>query len=439
MGDNLVSVTSRLLPPSRAAVVDSSRSRESVKGAAPAQTGDAANGHPGLPDDLAREVYCILGMPVDAIDVESALHRIETAAEQGAPYLISTPNLNFLINSLSNPEFRKSLMTSDLCTADGMPIVWIARLLGLPFKDRVAGSALFDALSKRKAPRKPLRVFMFGGPPGVAKAAGELLNERSETLTCVGSLYPGHGSVEELSDSQIIDAINESEADFLVAALGAAKGQSWLLHNRDRLKVPVRSHLGAVINFQAGTVQRAPASMQKAGFEWLWRIKEEPHLWRRYWTDAKALVRLTITRVLPLAVNARLSRYRYSGERHKLRIRMAQTHNSTVLHLSGRASKDDIDAAVGQFRKALDRVPNALTIDLAGVTTIDPRFLGLLLMLRKAAEERDLTFKLGGATRRVRRILRLNAIGYTISPVEENRPDTIFQPAELPGRSAVQG
>src|SRR5688500_2328906 len=106
MGDNLVSVTSRLLPPLRAAVVDNSR--ESAKETAPVQTGDAARGHPGLPDDLAREVYCILGMPVDAVDLESALRRIETAAEQGAPYLISTPNLNFLINSLSNPEFRKS-------------------------------------------------------------------------------------------------------------------------------------------------------------------------------------------------------------------------------------------------------------------------------------------------------------------------------------------
>ena len=65
--------------------------------------------------------------------------------------------------------------------------------------------------------------------------------------------------------------------DFLAVSLGAKKGQAWLLRNHHRLQIPVRAHLGATINFQTGTVKRAPASIRQAlGFEWLWRIKEEP-------------------------------------------------------------------------------------------------------------------------------------------------------------------
>src|SRR4051794_6129793 len=82
--------------------------------------GHAAGSPPNLlpVDDLEREVYCILGMPIDAVDLETVLGRIDAAARSKAPFLISTPNLNFLVNSRSDAEFRESLLRSDLCPAD---------------------------------------------------------------------------------------------------------------------------------------------------------------------------------------------------------------------------------------------------------------------------------------------------------------------------------
>ena len=99
-----------------------------------------------ISDDLFREVYCVLGMPIDAIEMPAVLHSIEAAAANTAPFVISTPNLNFLVNMQTDPEFRESLLLSDLCPADGMPIVWIARLIGIPIKRRIAGSDIFEAL-----------------------------------------------------------------------------------------------------------------------------------------------------------------------------------------------------------------------------------------------------------------------------------------------------
>ena len=108
--------------------------------------------------------------------------------------------------------------------------------------------------------------------------------------------------MQQLSEDHYIDQINASNADFLVAALGAKKGQVWLLRNHFRLRVPIRAHLGATINFQAGAVRRAPRMLQQLGLEWLWRIKEEPALFGRYWYDGIALLRLLFTQVLPLAI-----------------------------------------------------------------------------------------------------------------------------------------
>ena len=241
-------------------------------------------------------------MPIDVGGMATVLSRIDVAAATRRPLFISAPNLNYLINVQSDLDFRESLLQSDLCPADGMPIVWIARLVGVPLKHRVAGSDLFDALKARHNVANPLKVFFFGAPEGIAAAACRALNAQPSGVCCVGSHYPGFGSLEDMSRKDLIHKINSSNADFLVVALGGKKGQSWLQRNQYRLSIPVRAHLGAVINFQAGTVRRAPPFMRKLGLEWLWRIKEEPYLWRRYWNDGWVLLRLLFTRVLPLIV-----------------------------------------------------------------------------------------------------------------------------------------
>jgi N-acetylglucosaminyldiphosphoundecaprenol N-acetyl-beta-D-mannosaminyltransferase len=77
-----------------------------------------------------------------------------------------------------------------------MPIVWIARLLGIPVRERVAGSDIFEELKLSSDPSSKLKVFLFGGAEGVAESACKNLNSRSSGLTCVGSLSPGFASVE---------------------------------------------------------------------------------------------------------------------------------------------------------------------------------------------------------------------------------------------------
>jgi N-acetylglucosaminyldiphosphoundecaprenol N-acetyl-beta-D-mannosaminyltransferase len=222
-------------------------------------------------DDLSRHVYCILGMPIDVGGMSSVLGDIEAAATSRRRLFISTPNVNFLVKMQSDPEFRESLLQSDFCSADGMPIIWIARLFGIPIKNRVAGSDIFEALKVARNFAIPLKVFLFGGAEGVAAEACRKLNAQPGGLYCVGWDCPGFGPIDGMSRSATINKINASGADFLVVSLGAKNGQSWLLRNQDRILIPVRSHLGAVLNFQAGTIRRAPRIIRTSGFEWLWR------------------------------------------------------------------------------------------------------------------------------------------------------------------------
>ena len=83
----------------------------------------------GSPDDLSRNVFGLLGIPVDALDFPLLLRSMDQATNAGSPFLISTPNVNFLVKSQITATFRESMLLSDLCLADGMPLIWIAKLL----------------------------------------------------------------------------------------------------------------------------------------------------------------------------------------------------------------------------------------------------------------------------------------------------------------------
>jgi N-acetylglucosaminyldiphosphoundecaprenol N-acetyl-beta-D-mannosaminyltransferase len=357
----------------------------------------------------------VLGMPIDAIDMASALHAIQRAAADSSPFLLSTPNLNFLVNSQLDPAFRETLLLSELCLADGMPIVWIARLLGLPIARRVAGSDVFATLKTQNNSARQLKLFLFGGAEGVAAAAAEAVNRSSRALCCVGWRYPGYGTVEELSCDHHIDEINKSRADFLIVALGAIKGQFWLQRNQQRLQIPIRAHLGATLSFEAGRFSRAPSAFRKLGLEWLWRIKEEPYLWQRYWNDGAAFIRLLVTHVGPLAIQARWQAL-LGRSRHDLAIECAADGDTTILHLSGSATAWNVEKAVAVLREAL-ATQRGLRINLAGTRVIDCRFLGLLLMLRKRTMKQGSSLELVGAPPALRTMFRLNGAEFLLDPV----------------------
>ena len=363
-------------------------------------------------DDLSRDVYGLFGMAVDAADRTSTLKRIMAAAGTGKPFLISTPNVNFMAESQRDPKFRETLLQSDHCCADGMPIVWVSRLLGIPIKERVSGSDLFETLRAGRSSSRPLEVFLFGGGEGTAETVCNLLNARPSGIRCVGWLNPGFGTVDEMSDARLIERINASKADLLAVFLSARKAQFWLQQNHTRLRIPVRGQFGATINYQAGIVRRAPVIFQRLGFEWLWRIKEEPYLWRRYWKDGQSLARLVITRALPMAFDLGWHRY-FQKNKEEFSFWKREHQGSVAVGLVGSATKMHVMKSVALFRSLLvDRCDVAL--DVSQMQSIDPRFFGLLLMLRKGLGKHGKVLRFTGVSKRTRRAFWLNGFDFLL-------------------------
>ena len=336
--------------------------------------------------DYQRPVYDIAGLPFDAIDMEAAVDTVIRVLKSRTPLFISTPNLNFLVAAQTDRDFQASVYQSDLCLADGMPIVWLARLLGVPLPGRVAGSDLFDALCAQD--RRTVKVYFFGGPEGAAQQAAERVNrqaderhQRQQTpgVVCVGHESPGFGSLDDMSQPEVIQRINASGADFVIVALGARKGQAWIQRNRRQLDAPVISHLGAVVNMAAGSIARAPRWMRVIGLEWIWRIKEEPQLWRRYASDGLALLGMLVTRVLPTMASR--WRYRLFGRRPAVgQLKCTRAEGNCRLELRGSWTRDNIDELRAQLQACAER-GEVVTVEASAATYLDAAVRGLLAIV----------------------------------------------------------
>lgn len=354
-----------------------------------------------LSPDFSRKVHCLLGLPIDAVDLPAAEQRIRSAAANRLPCFLSTPNVNFLIACQSDVAFRNSVINSDLSVADGMPLVWLARLIGIPIRERVAGAALFDALRYR--PGQRLSVYFFGGPDGEAELASRKLSLEGRGLTCVGYESPGFGSVEAMSSEEVIQRINASKADVLVVSLGARKGQAWIEHNRKRLNVPVISHLGAVLHFTAGTINRAPVWMQRCGLEWMWRIKEQPRLSRRYFADGLALLVLLVTRVLPYAWYLR--RHRADAERLAgARVETREEAQSYVVRLHGAWTHSNMIRLRRRFYHAA-LAGKDVRLEMGGVTYVDSAFIGLVMLVQGHQRQHGKQLLIVSLPQTVRRVI----------------------------------
>jgi len=364
--------------------------------------------HPApIVTDFTRRVYCVLGLPFDAVDTAQAVQLLLARAGNAERCFFSTPNLNFLIASLDDPAFRDSVLRSGLSLADGMPVVWLARLLGVPITTRVAGSTVFEQMRAQRA--VPLKVFFFGGPDGVAQQAADALNASQGAMRCVGAYSPGFGSLADMSTPAIIERINASHADLLVVALGAKRGQAWIEHNLEALRTPLVSHLGAVVNFVAGTVSRAPSRVGGLGLEWLWRIKEEPALWRRYWHDGVALLRLVTNRALPGAL----------AERRARRARAAPVlcERDDGQHYALTLGGAWHDGGLAGLRAALARTTaqhRQVRVELLPDCSLDSAALGLLLLLygHQSKVGAALTVHAHGAA--VRRAMHLQNVDFLL-------------------------
>lgn len=233
-----------------------------------------------------KERVNIGGITIDNVSMAQTLEAIERFVSERKPCYITNPNVDIVIRYNSDPEFKRYYDEGALCVADGVPILWAARFLGKPLKEKVSGSDLVPRVCEL-ASRKGYKLFFLGGRPGAAEAAKAKLLEALKDIKIVGTYAPPFGFEKDEQELQkISQMIKDAKPEILFVGLGAPKQERWIKRYHQELGVPVSMGVGVTFEFIAGIVKRAPKWMQSVGLEWFWRLCMEPgRLWRRYLVD----------------------------------------------------------------------------------------------------------------------------------------------------------
>ncbi|WP_426100710.1 WecB/TagA/CpsF family glycosyltransferase [Massilia sp. TSP1-1-2] len=229
----------------------------------------------------------MMGCLIDNLSMEETLHRVDGFIRAGTPHQHVVVNVDKLVKASRAPELRRIINDCDLVSADGMPVVWAARLLGKPLKERVAGIDLFEALMERAAERG-WRVFLLGAREEVVARVRALYEQKYRGLVIAGHRNGYWSAAEEIN---VVEQVGASRADLLFVAISSPKKEQFLGQYQARMQVPFAMGVGGSFDVAAGLVRRAPRWMQRAGLEWFYRFLQEPRrMFRRYFIDDVAFL-----------------------------------------------------------------------------------------------------------------------------------------------------
>ncbi len=198
---------------------------------------------------------------------------------------IITVHVDSLAKLQKNRAFYDVVSLFDVATCDSQVLVFAAKMLKTPFRERVSGSDYFPRFYTRYAGDPDTTIFLCGALGDIASQAQTRINDKVGRAMVVGAYGPPPGWLDDVDEvERVIEMVNRSGATVLVVGVGAPQQEFFIHRYRDRLPgVRLFLPLGGTIDYEAGAVVRPPAVVTNLGLEWLWRLVREPRRrWRRY-------------------------------------------------------------------------------------------------------------------------------------------------------------
>lgn len=202
--------------------------------------------------------------------------------------ILITPNVDHLVKLQTDKDFYDVYQKAEWVVCDSKILYLMSKLMKEPLPEAIPGSSFFTAFYEYHKDDPKCKIFLLGAAEGIADKAMKRINDKVGRNIVVGAHSPSYGfEKKEKECEELIDIVNNSGANVVLVGVGAPKQEKWIMKYKDRMpNVDIWMALGATIDFEAGTLRRAPLIWQKCGMEWLYRcIKEPKRLFKRYFVD----------------------------------------------------------------------------------------------------------------------------------------------------------
>ena len=234
--------------------------------------------------------FKIMNTYVNAISMDETIEEVEKIIAKRKPtqhVVINASKVNLMEKDL---KLRKIVNSCPLINADGASIVWAAKRLGIPLKERVTGCDLFQKLVA-VAEKKGYKIYLFGAKEEVVKKVKAIFEEKYPDIQIVGYR---NGYFTEADEPEIVKDMAESGADMMFVAFSSPKKEYWVNKYIKQLNIPFVMGVGGSFDIVAGVTERAPKWWQDHGLEWLYRFIQEPRrMWKRYIIGNAKFIALT--------------------------------------------------------------------------------------------------------------------------------------------------
>lgn len=202
--------------------------------------------------------------------------------------VLVTPNVDHLVKLQKDKEFYHAYQQAEWIICDSKILFLLSKLLKNPLPEAIPGSSFFTDFYEYHKNNTDCKIFLLGAAEGIADTARKRINKKIGREIIIGAHSPSYGFEKNPQEcEEIIHIINRSGANILVVGVGAPKQEKWITKYRSQMpNIKIFMALGATIDFEAGTLKRAPMIWQKIGMEWLYRCLKEPkRLFKRYFID----------------------------------------------------------------------------------------------------------------------------------------------------------
>lgn len=221
----------------------------------------------------------LFGLPIDRISLDETVAKIDSFIKSREPHQIVLVNAAKVVKAKKDLLLREIIQTAALVAPDGVPLVWVSKLLGRSLPGRVNGTDLMEKLIPF-AVQKQYSIYFLGSTEEIINKVVMQYKELFPTIRIAG-FRNGYFSNEE--EEEVVNRIRKSNADILFVGMGTPMKEKFVKRNLIKMNIPVVHGVGGSLDVVAGYVKRAPLWMQKWGLEWLYRFWREPgRMWKRY-------------------------------------------------------------------------------------------------------------------------------------------------------------
>jgi N-acetylglucosaminyldiphosphoundecaprenol N-acetyl-beta-D-mannosaminyltransferase len=223
----------------------------------------------------------LLGVRIGRSALDELVARsVSAVAGTADRVLLACANPHSMVVANADAQFHDALNSASHVVSDGFGCRIAALLTGRDFGPRITGFDYFEALM-RKLNERGGKVFFLGSSTETLARIKLRCAQDFPKLTVHGH-SPPFGPWTAAEDARIVRLLRDAEPDVLWVGLTAPRQEKWATAHRSSLRTPVIGCIGAVFDYYAGTVKRAPRWLCRAGLEWLYRLAGEPHrLWKR--------------------------------------------------------------------------------------------------------------------------------------------------------------